>query len=195
VATEVPSHDELLSQTVARHFPEARIEEVAIELGFADPQLSCFVRAIRDMGPFKAASLFFALRGGRTGKGSHRGRPLYAAVCDLSRRARWLESRDPPGFVLGYVLSRLRRDIPSTGGVELRDNRDAQLRRLDYPGMRSPFEDERSDGSEVRASECETNAAVGQVLHRLSRMPDAGACVRRTLFAELDHHALRFIVW
>jgi hypothetical protein len=68
VATEVPPHDALLSETVAHHFPEARIEEDAIKLGFGDLQISCFVDAIREIGPYNAASLFFTLRGGRIGK-------------------------------------------------------------------------------------------------------------------------------
>jgi hypothetical protein len=61
------THDELLRETVARHFPEARVEAQAIELGFGELEMSCWVESLRDVGPYKSASLFFLLRGGNLG--------------------------------------------------------------------------------------------------------------------------------
>jgi hypothetical protein len=69
------THDELLRETVARHFPTARVEAQAIELGFGELEMSCWVEALRDVGPYKSASLFFLLRGGNIGDA-----PVFASV-------------------------------------------------------------------------------------------------------------------
>jgi hypothetical protein len=64
---DTSAHHALLCETVARHFPEARIEGHEIELGFGDLRIACRVDSVHEIGAVRSASLFFELRGGRLG--------------------------------------------------------------------------------------------------------------------------------
>jgi len=59
--------DALLTEIIARHFPDARIVDGIIELGFADLEMVCQVHAVHDFGPYKCASLYFNAWGGELG--------------------------------------------------------------------------------------------------------------------------------
>jgi hypothetical protein len=67
--------DALLTETIARHFPEARIDGGKIELGFAELTMECWVNSVKPLGQFSTASLFFNLRGGALGRG-----PVFASM-------------------------------------------------------------------------------------------------------------------
>ncbi len=54
-------HDALLTETIARHFPDARIVANEIDLGFAGLHIACSVNAVHELGPYKSASLFFTI--------------------------------------------------------------------------------------------------------------------------------------
>src|SRR5262245_35551588 len=67
--------DELLTETIARHFPEARIDKNDIDLGFGGLSIQCRVNAAGQNGTIRTASLFFQLRGGALGDA-----PVFASV-------------------------------------------------------------------------------------------------------------------
>ena len=69
------SHDELLAETIARHFPRAATTGTTVALGFADVCLECKVNGIRAVGQQKSASLFLWLRGGALGEA-----PIFASA-------------------------------------------------------------------------------------------------------------------
>ena len=71
----VMDHDVLLTETIARHFPDARITDGEIELGFANLRMKCWVHQILSVGNYKSASLFFNLSGGVLGPS-----PIFASV-------------------------------------------------------------------------------------------------------------------
>ena len=64
---ETTAHDSLLLETIARHFPEAQIRDGEIELGFGGLRMACRVHAVREVGAYRTAHLFFHLWGGRIG--------------------------------------------------------------------------------------------------------------------------------
>ena len=68
-------HDALLTETIARHFPEAKIHGEDIDLGVGDLTITCWVNSVTEMPAFTAASLFFALRGGALGTA-----PIFASM-------------------------------------------------------------------------------------------------------------------
>jgi hypothetical protein len=74
----------LLCETVARHFPEARIDRDTneVELGFGDLTIACRVNAVHDHGATQSASLFFYLRAGRLG-----AFPVFASVSGYADNA------------------------------------------------------------------------------------------------------------
>src|SRR5262245_52004495 len=69
------SNDVLLTETIARHFPDARIVDGEIELGFAELRMRCWVNRIHSVGTYKSASLFFNLSGGALGPS-----PIFASI-------------------------------------------------------------------------------------------------------------------
>lgn len=73
--------DTLLVETIARHFPEAKVEDNEIDLGFGGLWLSCAVSAVRKLGPYVSASLFFRLRGGRLAA------PVFASISGYAETA------------------------------------------------------------------------------------------------------------
>jgi hypothetical protein len=72
----------LLRDVIARHFPEARIGDDAIDLGFGGLQISCRVDEVGHFGDYQTAVLFFQLRGGGVG-----GSPVYASVSGYGKSA------------------------------------------------------------------------------------------------------------
>src|SRR5947209_2986793 len=75
-------HDSMLLQTIARHFPQARIRDDEIELGFAELRMAARVHAIREVGAYKTAHLFFHLWGGRLGTA-----PVFASASGYGESA------------------------------------------------------------------------------------------------------------
>ncbi len=76
------AHDQLLTETIARHFPEARIEGAEIDLGVGDLKITCWVNGVTEMPSVTAASLFFALRGGALGPA-----PVFASMSGYAATA------------------------------------------------------------------------------------------------------------
>jgi SMI1/KNR4 family protein SUKH-1 len=68
-------HDHLLTETIARHFPTARVDKNQIDLGFGGLSIGCRVDSCAEARGFKAASLFFQLRGGGLGDA-----PIFASI-------------------------------------------------------------------------------------------------------------------
>lgn len=62
--------DGLLTETIARHFPGARVDKNEVDLGLGGLSIACRVNGVGAFGSFKTASLFFQLRGGALGKAS-----------------------------------------------------------------------------------------------------------------------------
>jgi hypothetical protein len=56
---------QLLLETVARHFPAARIDGTVVRTGIADVDVACEVHQVDPVGPFFAAHLFFRVHGPR----------------------------------------------------------------------------------------------------------------------------------
>ena len=52
--------DELLTETVARHFPEARVDKNEIDVGFG-LSIGCRVTGVGELGALKTANLLFQL--------------------------------------------------------------------------------------------------------------------------------------
>jgi hypothetical protein len=77
-----PKHHALLRETVARHFPDARIDGETIHLGFGDVQMSCRVDNAFEKGRIWIAALFFHVRSGRVG-----GAPVFASVSGYAASA------------------------------------------------------------------------------------------------------------
>lgn len=67
--------DRLLVETTANHFPGARIDGTTIDLGFAGLRMDCQVSAVRPLGRFSSASLFYFLSGGALGD-----EPVFASI-------------------------------------------------------------------------------------------------------------------
>jgi hypothetical protein len=74
-SAEITAHDSLLLETIARHFPKAEVRGDEIALGFSDLRIACRVHAIREVGAYKTAHLFFQLSGGQIGAS-----PIFASV-------------------------------------------------------------------------------------------------------------------
>lgn len=72
---DTSAHDTLFRDTVARHFPDARLDDDEIELGFGALRIRCRVDGIHELGGMQSASLFFQLRGGRLGDA-----PMFVSV-------------------------------------------------------------------------------------------------------------------
>lgn len=75
-------HDKLLIETIARHFPDARIDGDEIVLGVGDLKIRCWVNGVTEMPSMCAASLFFALRGGALGPA-----PVFASMSGYAETA------------------------------------------------------------------------------------------------------------
>ena len=60
--------DSVFSETIARHFPEARISDGVIDLGFGGLQMKCEVPTTQAFGQGRAASLYMRLWGGAVGE-------------------------------------------------------------------------------------------------------------------------------
>jgi hypothetical protein len=67
--------DGLLTETIAGHFPGARVDANEIDLGFGGLSIGCRVNGVGEFGVFKTASLFFQLRGGVLGDA-----PVFASI-------------------------------------------------------------------------------------------------------------------
>lgn len=67
--------DAMLTETIARHFPDARVDGTDIDLGFAGLSMRCWVKEVKEIGPHVTASLFFNLCGGALG-----GAPVFASI-------------------------------------------------------------------------------------------------------------------
>jgi len=58
----VTDHIELLTSTVARHFPNARVEDDQVELGFGDVRIGCQIGKTAGGGELHSAALYFHLQ-------------------------------------------------------------------------------------------------------------------------------------
>ena len=74
--------DALFTETIARHFPEARLADGDIELGFAHLRLRWWVDNIMAMGRCQSASLFLNLSGGALGPS-----PVFASISGYAESA------------------------------------------------------------------------------------------------------------
>lgn len=59
--------DLVFSETIARHFPNARIEDGVVELGFGDLKMRCEVNGSQEFGGGRTVSLYMRLWGGAAG--------------------------------------------------------------------------------------------------------------------------------
>jgi hypothetical protein len=67
--------DALAAGTIARHFPEARLSDAKVDLGFGGLHIECRVAQVRELGAYRSASLFFRLSGGALGPA-----PIFASM-------------------------------------------------------------------------------------------------------------------
>ena len=68
------AHDQLLIDTIARHFPEARVDGAIVWTGIGSLAIACQVESTRVVGGIHTASLFFTLRGDELGP------PVFASM-------------------------------------------------------------------------------------------------------------------
>lgn len=68
-------HDTVLVETIARHFPSARIDGNDVHLGVRDLRIHCVVNHVREAASYTSASLFFWIEGGALGE-----RQVFASV-------------------------------------------------------------------------------------------------------------------
>jgi hypothetical protein len=73
-------HTLLLAETVARHFPDARLDGADVDLGFAGLRAHCRVNQVREHGGQVTASLFLWFSGGPFGAG-----PIFASASGYGR--------------------------------------------------------------------------------------------------------------
>lgn len=67
--------DALLVQIMANHFPDARVSDQVVDLGVAGVRIGCRVNAVRPIGVYTSAHLYFHLSGGALGD-----EPVFASV-------------------------------------------------------------------------------------------------------------------
>ncbi len=65
----------MLTETIARHFDDAQIDENEVDLGIAGLHIACTVDSIREIGSHRSAALFFNLWGGALGD-----TPIFASM-------------------------------------------------------------------------------------------------------------------
>ncbi len=68
-------HDRVLVETIARHFPAARVDGNDVHLGVRDLRIHCVVNNVREAANYTSASLFFWIEGGALGE-----RQVFASV-------------------------------------------------------------------------------------------------------------------
>lgn len=68
--SDLSENDQLLVDTVARHFPNAIVSGNDVDLGFAGLHIFCRVNDVFDFGQMRSAALFFWLWGGPLGETS-----------------------------------------------------------------------------------------------------------------------------
>ena len=78
----MPEPDELLAQTIARHFEGSSVEGSVARIGLGGVEVDCQVNSVREMGAYQAASLFFQLSGGPLGPD-----PIFASISGYEKSA------------------------------------------------------------------------------------------------------------